>query len=280
MVFSYPLIGHTPFWGPPTATIDWCEENYLFSPYVAELVNAFTNVGFVLLAVHHIYSAFKNKIGPLYVFISIGFATVGLGSFLFHSTLLYEHQLMDELPMVWTTAIPFGYIWGYGRGQPYKTFWNVGTFLATCFFTYTYIYIWRNPVYHQIFYAMLNFGVIFKSIATIRQNIENKELRIYLYKMLTLSFSLFIFGFFVWNLDTVYCSKVRSWRRDILGWPLGFLLEGHGWWHLFTGLGIYYFIVYNMVMYVHIRGDGHLFNIKRYGGFLIELERKPINKST
>ncbi|TID17623.1 hypothetical protein CANINC_003989 [Pichia inconspicua] len=121
MAFSYPKTGYTPFWGPPTATIDWCEENYLFSPYVAEIVNAFTNVGFVLLAVHHIYSALKNKVGPLYLFISLGFATVGLGSFLFHSTLLYEHQLMDELPMVWTTAIPFGYIMfiaqRYGHGD-------------------------------------------------------------------------------------------------------------------------------------------------------------------
>lgn len=280
MVFHYPDIAHTPFWGPPTATIDWCEENYLFTPYVAEIVNAFTNVGFVLLAMHHIYSTFKNKHGLLYVFISIGFASVGLGSFMFHSTLLYEHQLMDELPMVWTTSIPFGYIWGWNKPEPYHTLWNVGTFIVTCFFTYTYMYVWRNPVYHQVFYALLNFGVIYKTLKTIKATIKSKEIRHYLYRMLTLAFSLFAFGFFVWNLDNVYCSNVRSWRRDYLGWPLGFFLEGHGWWHLFTGLGIYYFVAYNMIMSVYMKGEGHLYTIKRYGGFLIEVERKSDVENT
>ena len=28
-----PLVG---FWGKPTSTLDWCEENYIQSPYIAE----------------------------------------------------------------------------------------------------------------------------------------------------------------------------------------------------------------------------------------------------
>jgi dihydroceramidase len=37
-------------------------------------------------------------------------------------------------------------------------------------------------------------------------------------------------GFLVWNLDTIYCSKIRRWRRE-LGLPWGVLLEGHAWWY-------------------------------------------------
>jgi dihydroceramidase len=33
-----------------------------------------------------------------------GCALVGLGSFLFHATLLYEAQLADELPMIYVTS--------------------------------------------------------------------------------------------------------------------------------------------------------------------------------
>lgn len=29
------------FWGEPTATIDWCEENYVYSYYIAEISECF-----------------------------------------------------------------------------------------------------------------------------------------------------------------------------------------------------------------------------------------------
>ena len=32
-------------------------------------------------------------------------------------------------------------------------------------------------------------------------------------------------------------------RRSILALPLGVLLELHGWWHILTGVGIYFYIV-------------------------------------
>ncbi|GMM47605.1 alkaline dihydroceramidase [Pichia kluyveri] len=271
-MFNYPTESFEPFWGPPTATIDWCEENYLFTPYIAEVINAFTNVFFVLLALHHIYSTFKNNHGVLYIFISIGFASVGIGSFMFHSTLHYEHQLMDELPMVWVTAIPFGYIWGWDKPQPWNFIWNCGTLLLTSIFTYTYIFIYRNPAFHQIFYAALNFGVIYKSIKTMNRVIPDKEIRHRQFKLLGFSFSLFAFGFLIWNLDNVYCSNLISWRRNYLGWPFGIILEGHGWWHIFTGLGIYYFIIYNMINSVYMRGEGNKYTIKRFG-FLVEVQK-------
>lgn len=36
-------------------------------------------------------------------------------------------------------------------------------------------------------------------------------------------------GFLIWNLDTVFCSILRRWRRGI-GLPWGLLLEVRGWW--------------------------------------------------
>lgn len=57
--------------------------------------------------------------------------------------------------------------------------------------------------------------------------------------------------------------------------PLGILLEGHGWWHVFTGLGIYYFVLYNMILTTYMRGEADQYEIVRYG-FLVEVRRKRV----
>lgn len=36
---------------------------------------------------------------------------------------------------------------------------------------------------------------------------------------------MFAFGFFVWNLDNIFCTTLTSWKQAI-GWPVAFLLEG------------------------------------------------------
>ncbi len=60
--------------------------------------------------------------------------------------------------------------------------------------------------------------------------------------MIGVGLSVFLGGFGIWTLDNKYCSTLRRWRHEI-GLPWGILLEGHGWWHLMTGLGAYFYIV-------------------------------------
>jgi dihydroceramidase len=50
------------------------------------------------------------------------------------------------------------------------------------------------------------------------------------------------FGYFLWQLDGIFCSELTALKRSI-GMPWGFLLEMHGWWHLFTAIGAYVFMV-------------------------------------
>lgn len=38
---------------------------------------------------------------------------------------------------------------------------------------------------------------------------------------------LFAFGFFIWNLDNIFCDIITDWKVQ-LGWPAAFLLEGEG----------------------------------------------------
>jgi dihydroceramidase len=50
------------------------------------------------------------------------------------------------------------------------------------------------------------------------------------------------FGYFLWQLDGIFCTELTALKR-IMGMPWGFLLEMHGWWHLFTAIGAYVFMV-------------------------------------
>jgi dihydroceramidase len=121
-----------PFWGWPTATIDWCEESkssasslfisfhcvliklldYTISPYIAEFVNTMTNAFFSIRALLHlansrvvslacfgVRNSIRERYHPWFIATELGFMLVGIGSWLFHATLLY--QVSDpSIPLV------------------------------------------------------------------------------------------------------------------------------------------------------------------------------------
>jgi dihydroceramidase len=43
-------------------------------------------------------------------------------------------------------------------------------------------------------------------------------------------------GFVIWNIDNIFCHHLTTTKKAIL-LPWAVLLEGHGWWHVLTGLG-------------------------------------------
>ncbi|CEP13290.1 hypothetical protein [Parasitella parasitica] len=88
------------YWGPVTSSVDWCEENYIHTHYIAEFWNTISSLamvalGFLGVALHH--KALGWRLSASYLLIVV----VGIGSVLFHATLQFEHQMWDEVPMVW-----------------------------------------------------------------------------------------------------------------------------------------------------------------------------------
>lgn len=47
---------------------------------------------------------------------------------------------------------------------------------------------------------------------------------------------MFLTGFLLWSMDNVYCRELMKARNHVL-LPWAVMLEGHGWWHILTGLG-------------------------------------------
>lgn len=98
------------------STIDWCELNYSVSEYIAEYWNTITGLflivsGFVFYYVNRAWflqnkydkldtkdksSDVKNKFINIINLLTL----VGIGTMLFHGTLFYPFQLLDELPMI------------------------------------------------------------------------------------------------------------------------------------------------------------------------------------
>ena len=91
------------YWGEITATIDWCEPNYVVTPYIAEFWNTVSNLAYILLGcyglyqVRHLESRFKGAFLALIL--------VGLGSSCFHGTLKWTGQLSDEISMFMVSFI-------------------------------------------------------------------------------------------------------------------------------------------------------------------------------
>lgn len=68
---------------------------------MAEFWNSISNISFILLSLHGIYNCYHYGYGiSLYLCYS-GLLFIGVGSWMFHATLRYEFQLLDELPMLY-----------------------------------------------------------------------------------------------------------------------------------------------------------------------------------
>lgn len=87
------------------STIDWCESNYIVSNYIAEYWNTLSGLCIILSGVFFKFNNnewLNNNIKYELNFNNICnyLILVGVGTMLFHGTLLYPFQLLDELPML------------------------------------------------------------------------------------------------------------------------------------------------------------------------------------
>ena len=72
------------FWGPVSSSIDWCEHNYVISPYVAEFFNTLSNVGMIILGLLGMYFTWREGLETRYIATNTTLFLIGLGSAAFH----------------------------------------------------------------------------------------------------------------------------------------------------------------------------------------------------
>lgn len=215
-----------------------------------------------------------------------GYFLVGFGSFMFHATLKYPWQLVDELNMIYTTCLMCYAALSYNQTKQTQVLLGVGLTLFCIFVTIYYHFI-QDPTFHQTVYALLTVFIVLKGVWTMEftlrpslrkseekdrlarqragEMVKSREQQAYenqrdlailknMWIFVVFGVSVFLGGFALWGVDNVACGTLRSWRREI-GMPWGFLLELHGWWHLMTGLGAYCYIAWGIMLRHMLNGE-------------------------
>uniref|UniRef100_A0A672NC21 Alkaline ceramidase n=1 Tax=Sinocyclocheilus grahami TaxID=75366 RepID=A0A672NC21_SINGR len=193
-----PAADRPGYWGTPTSTLDWCEENYVVSYYIAEFWNTVSNLIMILPPIYGAIQTCKDGLEVRYVWSFLGLAAVGIGSWSFHMTLQYEMQLLDELPMIYSCCV-FVYC------------------LYECFKQ-------ERAVNYLSITLLLTFSIIVSVVSFFFFNVLNLNIYIYthtvgVYPWLRAlgftSLSIFLLGFVLWNIDNIFCDSLRTTRQQL-----------------------------------------------------------------
>jgi dihydroceramidase len=195
-------------------------------------------------------------------------------------TLRYNMQLLDELPMVYGSGMLVYTLYDLilsidkfnsERFRKQRSNLSILTRLfqsrlfVSCLiliycllFTFIYLFIWKNPIFHEVSYSLMVLVIVIESFTLIRKLQCSK--RIYL-----LSLVYYLFGFFLWNLDNNFCAYLKHYRNfidklvgynpndysnlsavcfNVLAVLLKTVFEFHSLWHLFTGYASFMTILF------------------------------------
>ena len=112
--------------------------------------------------------------------------------------------------------------------------------LITYSFIVSIVYLkLKQPVFHQIMYGTLVSVIVLRSVYIV----------LWVYPWLRglgyTSLTVFLMGFFLWNVDNIFCEKLRA-LREKMPPVLGAVTQFHAWWHILTGLGSYLHILLSL----------------------------------
>ncbi|KAJ3081942.1 Alkaline ceramidase 3 [Rhizoclosmatium hyalinum] len=243
MGFGLRAAGNDGHWGPVTSTLDWCEENYVITPWIAEFWNSTSNIFYVLTMIFGLQTAKAIGVTEWRTYLSMySITAVGLGSFLFHASLWFETQMMDELPMIYGCSVfVFACLRVFPETNKNNTLLAVGLAAYCIAVTAIYLYL-KNPVFHEVSYAILA-AILFITPPIqyyhIKNNYKQYAKRVPgLWKLYWFGAVSYLGGFAIWGIDNNFCEEVRA-TRAYLGFPLSIFFQLHMFWHLGTAIGTY-----------------------------------------
>lgn len=215
------------WWGPSTSNVNWCEADYVVSFGIAEFWNTLSSFAMVCHGVYGLVMHWRAKVETRFFASFFMLSVVGVGSTLFHGTLWRSMQLMDELPMLWATAV-FIYVCltiEEPRDQPN---WFALVFLVLLTLLETLLVTLFDNETQNLFLLSYLGGVLFIVLASSKHNRRYNPKSVGLLMELAVLF--YVAGGFAWLVDRNFCVYVRG-------------LHLHAAWHLLASSGTFTCIV-------------------------------------
>lgn len=222
------------FWEPHDASIDFCEANYRFSPYVAEMLNSTSSLIMVIMGFigWWVTPSPYDRWARFHLSWFL-FAAVGFGSLAFHATLRRPAQAMDEVPMVLGNLILIYSVWSLGkeadkkRGSLCSLLLMVAIFKLIIYFVFEFYAVFLSMYMGGL--ALLMWKAYHRCHADPKgkNQVANAPLLKFIFK---LAVGTYLSGGVIWIIDNLACS--------ILG--VGHL---HILWHLIASLGTAFFVL-------------------------------------
>ncbi|PSS32802.1 Alkaline ceramidase [Actinidia chinensis var. chinensis] len=229
--------GMSSFWGPVTSTTEACEQNYIYSSYIAEFFNTLSNIPGILLALIGLVNALRQRFEKRFSILHISNMILAIGSMLFHATLQRLQQQGDETPMVWEMLL---YIYIL-----YSPDWHYRSTMPTFLFIYGALFaIAHSQVHfgigfkvHYIVLCLLCIPRMYKYYIHTEDRSAKRLAKLYVITLLL--------GSLCWLCDRLFCKLIsRSY----------FNLQGHALWHVFMGFNSYYANTFLMYCRAQQRG--------------------------
>ncbi|KAE8354427.1 alkaline phytoceramidase [Aspergillus coremiiformis] len=226
-----------PFWGPQTSYLNFCEEDYIVTRYIAEFINTLSSLVYVIYGIHGLVQLRHEKNAGSRAIAYCGLMGVGICSAGYHMTLKYHTQMSDELSMhLLTTPLVYRILSFQTSPQHSRT---VGIILALLFTVVMVVHMVMDEfLLHATTFGMAVYLIATRTLKIIPREIPDPATRKRIQTVALFGCASFIFGYLVWLVDNWACRVLTTTRRSV-GLPLAFFLELHGWWHVFTAIGGY-----------------------------------------
>jgi dihydroceramidase len=216
-----PTVG---YWSPSTSSIDWCERNYVVTYYIAEFWNCLSSLTMCIVAGILFIRGLYNRLERRYIYLSLSFGIVGLGSAYFHGTLTHWGQMADELPMVYSMIIWWYILFHMNRSTMTRRSKYDWTIVLGVFYALFWTYIHNLQTFVIIFqghFTLMVIGGIARLIYLYRQICYRTNEIYYLILFYT---SLLLLASICWILDQYLCEQINIYFK--------FNPQLHAWWHV------------------------------------------------
>ncbi|MBZ4395885.1 ceramidase [Myxococcus sp. AS-1-15] len=219
----------TGYWGPSTSTVDWCETNYQHFFHIGELFNSASSLVLVLVGVLGV--VLHWRVLERRFLLAFGLlALVGVGSTAFHTTLRREHQMLDELPMLYL-AIVIVYI--LLEDRPQQRFGRWFPWLLFCHAVLvTYLTAFTRGALQfflfQVSFASLEFFALGRTYVLQRRSPDASTKRLF-----QLGIASYALAIVLWVSDIQFCPTLNE-TLPAHGIPNP---QFHAWWHVLVAFG-------------------------------------------